>query len=370
MFSRAWAEINLSALRHNVQAITKFIGPSTRVMAVVKANGYGHGIIQCAEAAVQSGATWLAIASVDEGVLLRSRCPRTPICLISPFLTEDASTIVQNGITPFVSDFPSASAVNEAARALGREADAHLEIDTGMGRSGVTSDKAGSLASSLASLSNLRITGLATHFASEEDAESCERQLELFRRAESDVRAAALQPSLAHCANSGALIRFPQSRMDLVRPGLLIYGIKPDFPAGITFPDVRPVLTLKTRIGLLRELSAGSTISYGGTHSLRRRSIIATLPIGYGDGYPRALSNKGSVIVRGRRAAILGRVCMDMLMVDVTDIPDASTGDVAVLIGRQGDECIRVEEIARLAETTEHDVTTRLTERVPRVYLP
>jgi alanine racemase len=370
MLTRAWAEVDLDALRHNVQAIREFIGPACAVMAIVKANGYGHGITQCAKAAVQAGASWLGVATVEEGVELRTLLPDTPICLITPFLVEDASTIVQHEITPFVSDLSSASALDEAARSLGRRTNAHLEVDTGMGRSGVTADGAGELAAALANLRNLQVTGLATHFASEEDPDSCERQLELFRDAEGEVHAAGLRPELLHSANSGALIRYPQSRMDLVRPGLLVYGIVPEHSPNVPRPEVRPVLTLRARVALIRELADGSSISYGGTHTLRRRSRVATLPIGYGDGYPRALSNKGSVIIRGRRAPILGRVCMDMMMIDVTDIPETFAGDEAVLIGRQGDENIGVEEIARLAETTEHDVTTRLTERVARVYLP
>lgn len=369
MQPRAWAEIDLAAIRHNVTEIRSFVGHRVDVMPVVKADAYGHGASEVARAALAAGADWLGVATVAEGAALRKNLPTARICLFSPFRREEAEEIVAHQLIPFVSDLEGARAVSLRAQRMRSGVRVHLEVDTGMGRSGVLPHEAARLADYMGRMPAILLCGLATHFPSaEDDPEFTARQLSVLQTVREAVEATDTRLSHTHCANSAALLRCPASRLDMVRPGLLVYGILPDVPPDTPVPDLRPALTLKTRIALLRTLPKGHPISYGRTHVLARESRIATLPIGYGDGYPRTLGNTGHVLIGGRRAPLLGRVCMDMALADVTDIPDAGADSEVVLIGAQEAERIRVEEIARRTQTTAHDVTTRLTARVPRVY--
>lgn len=370
MRPRVWAEIDLSAIRQNVDAIRAHVGLRVEVMAVVKADAYGHGAVEVARAALTAGAEWLGVASPAEGVTLRKSLPNGSICLLSPFEAEDADEIVSNRLTASISDLEGAKALSVAAQKQRTGAKAHLKVDTGMGRQGAMPEMADRIASIVARMPSIMISGLFTHFAcAEDDPEFTARQLAIFQRVRQAVADTDTQVKPSHCAASAALLRYPESRLDLVRPGLLIYGIVPALPREVSVPPLRPALSLKTRVVQVRALPAGAGVSYGRTHVLRRPSRIAVLPVGYGDGYPRALSNAGRVLINGASAPIVGRVCMDMTLVDVTDIPDVTAGTEAVLIGQQGEERIRVEEIAKLIDTTEHDVTTRLTPRVPRIYL-
>lgn len=368
MHDRIVAEIDLTAIRHNVGVIKEIVGPRVQVMAIVKADGYGHGAVEVARAALEAGATWLGIATVSEGIELRRAFPNVPIGHLPPYTLDGCDEVVEHTLTPFVSEVEGLKRLQNAASRQSKSTDFHLEIDTGMGRSGVAPHRALELANGAAGMSHVRLTGLATHFAAaESDRSFTEQQIATFDSAVSDIRASHAV-KLVHAANSPAILLYPGARYDMVRPGLLIYGILPEMPNLLDIPPLRPALTLKTQIALVRMLEAGQSISYSRTHVLNRTSRIATLPVGYGDGYPRGLSNVGKVLVCGRRASIVGRVCMDVTMVDVTDIPEAQVGSEVVLIGRQGEREIRVEEIARHVRTTEHDVTTRLTARVPRVY--
>lgn len=369
MSPRAWAEVDLSAIRENTSSIRAFLRHGAQVMTVVKADGYGHGAVNVARAALESGATWLGVATVDEGVRLRESFPSARICVFAAFLHDESEEVVRNRLIPFLSDVESARVLDAEALRQDAHVEAHLEIDTGMGRSGASVDRPAELAESLASMRRLELTGLATHFPSaENDPDFTRDQLGRFIAATKAITESGLNPNILHAANSAGICAVPESHLDLVRAGLLTYGLRPDLPESIPIPAVRPALSLKARIALIRELPAGSSISYGRTHILKRSSRVATIQIGYGDGYPRELSGKGSVLVAGRRAPILGRICMDVTVADVTEIPEAREGDEAVLIGSQGREQIRVQEIARLIGTTVHDVTTRLTSRVNRVY--
>ncbi len=368
MTPSVWAEIDIAAIRDNLAAIRSFVGPSTDVMAVVKANAYGHGIGIVSRAAWEAGARWFGVGTVQEGAYVRGELTDSHICLFSPFLAGEESEIVRARLIPLLSSEEQAERLSAECRNQSADIEVHLEIDTGMGRSGMQPSVAVSQAERIVGLPGIRITGAATHFpCGDTDAEFSRDQARQLATLESDLRERGIRLDVIHAANSGGTLLAPEARLSLVRPGLLMYGIHPVAIGHERLPGVRPALSLKTRVALIRELPAGHTISYGRTHVLSRPSRVATLPVGYGDGYPRELSNRGGVLIRGKRAPILGRVCMDMTVVDVTEVPDAEVGDESVLIGYQEALRITAEEIAESIGTTEHDVTTRLTERVTRV---
>ncbi len=367
---RVQAEIDLSAIRHNMQLICSLMGLRVSVMPVVKANAYGHGAAEVARTVHAAGAEWLAVATVEEGVSLRKLLPYASICLLSPFSYDLAEEIIVHRLTPVVGDLEAARALSRTAQRLRTGIKIHVELDTGMGRSGFLTDLAVKHCEIISRMTSVVITGLCTHFPSaEDDPDFTHAQIASFLMIKKQVEAADILLMHQHCANSAALLRYPESRMNMVRPGLLIYGIHPDIPAEFRIPDLRPALTLKSVIAQVRPLPAGHSISYGRTHTLSEPRRIATVPVGYGDGYPREMGNAGCALVAGRRVPVVGHVCMDVLNLDVTDVPDASVGMEVVLIGAQGEERITVEEIARIVQTTEHEITTRLTARVPRVYL-
>lgn len=367
---RVQAEIDLSAIRHNMQLICSLMELRGCVMPVVKANAYGHGAAEVARVLYTAGAEWLAVATVEEGVSLRKLLPSASICLLSPFSYDLAEEIIVNRLTPVVGDLEAARALSRTAQRLRTGIKIHVELDTGMGRSGFLPDMAVKHCEIISRMTSVVITGLCTHFPSaEDDPEFTRAQISAFLMIKKQVEAADILLIHQHCANSAALLRYPESRMNMVRPGLLTYGIHPDIPAEFRIPDLRPALTLKSFIAQVRLLPAGHSISYGRTYTLSEPRRIATVPVGYGDGYPREMGNAGCALVAGRRVPVAGRVCMDMLNLDVTEVPDASTGMEVVLIGAQGEERITVEEIARIIQTTQHEITTSLTARVPRVYL-
>jgi alanine racemase len=369
MPDRLIAEIDLDAIRWNMAQIRALVGPEAGLMAVVKADGYGHGAREVAAAAIEAGAAWLGVATVSEGATLRDAFPTTPICLFCPLTADECDDVVRSKLTPFVSNLTSLQTLDTAADCQGTVASYHLEIDTGMGRSGVLPDDSLRLARAATRRTCAEMTGIATHFASaDSDPEMTREQIAIFDRIREPI-ARIHRIRTVHAANSAGTLLYPETRYSLVRPGLLLYGLLPQLPDGAPAPELRPALTLKTHIVLVRELPAGHGVSYNRTRVLNRPSRVATIPVGYGDGYPRDLSNIGEALVAGRRAPILGRVCMDLTMLDVTDVPDAREGSEVVLIGAQGGDRIRAEGLARLVGTTEHEITTRLTSRVKRVYL-
>jgi alanine racemase len=369
MEDRVVAEIDLGIIRHNIAELRTHVGIRVDVVAVVKADAYGHGAAEVARVAHEAGVEWFGVATVEEGLALRKVTPRANIAVFTPFAHSDAEDIVLHRLVPFVGDLESAQVLSHAAHKVRGGAKIHLDIDTGMGRSGLLPEHAGKVAGNIARMSSILVTGLCTHFPSaDDDAEFTMQQLSTFMRTAAAVRATDTALPHLHCANSAALLQYPATRLNMVRPGLLVYGIIPSVSDGVALPALEPALTLRARIGQIRSLPAGHTISYGRTHTLKRPSRVATLNVGYGDGYPRALGNRGHVLIDGKRAPILGRVCMDMTVVDVTDVPRVEVGQPATLIGAEGLQRITVEEIARLTGATEHDVILRLTQRVRRVY--
>jgi len=362
-------EVDLSAVAENVRAIRRRVGSGVKIMPAVKADGYGHGAVEVSRAALAAGADMLGVASVEEAIELRDAGIGAPLLILSCVFPESAAEIVEFGIAATICDLPSARTLAEEAARRGKEARVHIKVDTGMGRIGVAPEDAPELVAALLDLPCLELEGIFTHFpsADERDRSFTEEQIQVFERLLSELCARGIAPALAHAANSGAVLDYPSAYFDMVRPGIMLYGLYPSPESSRSVP-LRPALTLKSRIVFLKEVPPGKTISYGRTYTTARRTKVATVAVGYADGCSRYLSNRGEVAVRGRRAPVIGRVCMDQTMLDVTHVPDAQVGDEVVLLGGGYDFC-SVERVAEMIGTIPHDVTTSIGKRVPRVYV-
>lgn len=365
-----WVEIDLDAIAHNLRQLQHMAAPA-QVMAVVKADGYGHGAVLVARTALAHGARRLAVAMVEEGLHLRQSAIACPILVLGWTPPEQYGPALRYDLELTVSSEAEARALSEAARREGRRAKIHLKIDTGMTRLGLpaTDPRLGEIAARIASLGHLEIAGVYTHLATADDpeAELTARQLAAFDEALQVLARYGVRPLLRHAANSAALLRLPAAHYDLVRPGIALYGLEA-FAGSVDRFGLRPALTWKTRVALVKEVPAGTPISYGATYVTPRSARIATLPVGYADGLRRALSNRGHVLVNGRRVPIVGRVCMDQVMVDVSGAGDVSVGDEVVLIGVQGGERITADEMAGWMDTIGYEVVTGIGRRVPRIY--
>ena len=366
-----WAEVDLGALRRNLRRLRAHA--RVPLLFVVKADGYGHGAVSVSRAALEvPGVQGLGVSSVEEGAVLREAGVRAPILILgSLYPFESTLAAVHYGLTPTVASLDGARRIQLAARGL-RGSDrrrlplaCHLKLDTGMGRIGVRWPAGREVVEYLLKAQGVRLEGLYTHLARAEDSvEFTNRQLGLFKRAVRESEAMGARLKWRHAANSAGALQHPESRWDLVRPGLAAYGLREGF---------EPVLSLKTRVVFLKNVPKGTPIGYGGRFKTRRPSRIATLPFGYGDGVPRVLSTgrrPASLIVRGRRCPLAGPLSMDMAMIDVTDVPGVSVGDEAVLIGASGGLEQTAGDLARLADTIPYEVVTGLTARVARVYRP
>jgi alanine racemase len=363
----AWVEVGLGAYRHNLREIARHTG--TRVLAVVKANGYGHGMVPIARAAIEAGAAYLGVAMVGEGVRLREAgVGGVPILVMGPSLEAQADLVAAHGLTAVVTRPELAYALAEAGARRGIRVPVHVKVDTGMARVGVAPGEALGFCRWLARQPDLRLDGVMTHFATADEPEisySLE-QLRVFRELVPELRAEYGPGLLLHTANSGAIARMPASWLDMVRPGLVSYGIPPS--PDPTPLDLRSCLAVRARITQVREFPAGQRVSYGGLFTTQRPTVLGTLPIGYADGYRRALSNRGEALVRGRRAPIRGRVCMDQIVLDLTGIPGAHVGDIATLIGADGTEQLTAWDLGEAIPTIVDEVLVGLGERLPRLY--
>lgn len=357
-------EVDLDAIRQNVRTLKP---EGSELMAVVKANGYGHGDVPVARAALEAGATWLGVALVEEGLRLREAGIEAPILLLSEFPADSEKDVISANLTPTLYSAGKVRALAEAGRASVRTPRAHLKVDTGMHRVGVPPDSAVELARSLRA-QGVEVEGVWTHFARSEelDVPTTQAQLERFLAALRDLEEAGIRPRYRHAANSGATIAWPGSHLDLVRVGIAMYGIPPG-PELVGRPGLRPAMSLRSRVSHVRRLGPGEAVSYGHRYRLERESTIATIPIGYADGYLRALTNTGRVLIRGRRYPVAGTVTMDQLMVDLGD-DRVAVGDEVVLFGRQETEEIRAEEVGGWAGTIGYEIVCAVSERVPREY--
>ncbi len=364
-----WIEVDLAAIQHNLREIRRFVGPRVRILAVVKANAYGHGLVQIAEALVEAGADFLGVASVLEGVALRQHGLTSKILVLGQLLPEEAPLVVRHGLTQAIGDGNVARALSRAAVMLEKPAGIHLKVDTGMGRYGVWHEEAVGLARRLAQLPALKVEGIFTHLATAaQDLQATENQLARFSQVVHRFGKAKLPTGLQHVANSVGLIKFPGSHRHLVRTGLLVYGCSPIRDGKLPM-NLKPALGLKSRIRFLKTVPAGRTVSYGATFRAGRSTRVATIPVGYAHGYMRALSNRAQLLVRGVRAPVIGRITMEDLMADVTGIPGVQVSDEVVFIGRQGKECITAQELASHARTIPYEILAGLSASIPRKYL-
>ena len=365
-----WAEIDLDAVAHNARQLKRRAGEQAELIAVVKANGYGHGAVPVARTALEAAASRLAVVRTLEGVQLRRAGIEAPILVMGYTLPAEAATIVRWRLTPTVNTWPQAEALSAAAAAAGVPLPVHIKADTGMGRFGLLPEEVADFAQALLQLPGLHLEGFYTHFAVADAADKTytRRQLDIYCQLLARLEDIGISIPLRHVANSAATLDLPEMALDAVRCGIALYGLRPSAEVEPAVP-LRPVMSLRSRVARLRTLPAGSSISYGRTYTTTRPTEVALVPAGYGDGYHRLLSNRGAVLIRGRRAPIVGRVCMDQFVVDVSGMAEVQHDDEVVLFGRQGEAAITAEEVARWAETINYEVTTSILPRVTRVYL-
>ncbi len=364
-----FAEINLGSARKNLKTVRSLIGETTKVLAVVKADAYGHGVERIARVFDEEGVEFFGVASLDEAGNLRRLGIKKPILVLGQILPEEAEGVFKFNVIQAVSDLEIVRRLNRIAERKNKTSLIHIKVDTGMGRLGFWHKEAIRFIREINKLKNVFIDGIFTHFPSaDEDSDFTNQQIQDFRTLIRELKREGIDIPNKHIANSMAVIGFKDSHMNLVRPGLMLYGIYPKEGLKIDL-RLEPVMSLQTKIIFLKEVPPGRSISYGRTHITKKPTKIATIPVGYGDGYLRGLSNKAWVLIRGRRAPIIGRICMDLSMVDVGGIPEIKIGDEVVLIGRQGKEAISAEELASLCNTIPYEIVCSIGRRVPRVYL-
>lgn len=362
-----YAEVDLGAIRANVRALRRAAGAGVAVMAVVKADGYGHGAIRVSRTALEAGAACLGVAIPEEGAALREAGLAAPIFVLGLSTPDQLPLIVEHGLVATIATLDGARALSAVARTAGTRARVVLKVDTGMGRIGVPPADAPALVAALGELPGIELQGLFTHFAhaDAEDLTHARAQLSAFGTL---LDALAVHLRWISAANSAALLTLPGARFNLVRPGVALYGLPPAKRLGLAVP-LRPAMQLKTRIVFLKRLPAGATVSYGCTYTAPRDTWIATLPVGYADGYSRRLSDGAPVLIGGRRHPLAGRICMDQVMVDLGPETQARVGDEAVLFGRQGGDEVTVTELAARAGTINYELVCAVSPRVPRVYV-
>jgi alanine racemase len=369
---RCWAEVDLDALRENLAWIRHRVGPDVKILTVVKADAYGHGLKQTAALLMQSGTDIFGVANLAEAHTIRTVGKGWPILMLGACLPDEVELAVRDEVRPTISSLAEAEAFSAAATRHGKRLAVHIKVDTGMGRLGVEATKAFHLIRSIQNLPALTLEGVYTHFASaEDDARFTRQQTQRFRRVLAGLRKLGVAIPLLHAHNSAALLHEPDTTFNLVRPGLLVYGVAPPGKRAATSSlrrQLRPALSLKCRVSLVKEISKGASLSYGRAFIAPRRRRVATLTAGYGDGYLRAGSGCAKVLIGGRRCPVLGRITMDQMLADVSKVPGVRAGDEVVLIGRQQDEEITVNELATWCGTIPWEILTNITYRVPRIY--
>jgi alanine racemase len=369
-----WAEIDLDALARNFGVIRAQVGPEMKILAAVKANAYGHGAVECARRLEAEGVDWFGVALPEEGIELRNSGISRPILCLGGFWRGQEAACLQYQLTPVVDRLDETEAFDRAARDAGIIANVHLKLDTGMGRLGVRAEQLSQFCEGLKRLANIRVDGLMTHLAVADDhalEAFTSNQLERFEDGVRLCREHGIDPGYIHVANSAATFALSKSVGNMVRPGGALYGFVRDvFPSNIDRPALKPVMSLYSRIILLKTVSKGEKLGYGCTFETTRESLIGTIPIGYDDGYRRSLSNRGKMIVRGCFAPVVGRVSMDMTLIDVTEVPHVAIDDYVILLGSEGDAAITAEDLGELAGTISYEITCGISNRVSRIYLP
>jgi len=382
-FPLVWAEVDLQAIAHNVRALRQITNPGARLMAVVKANAYGHGVVEVTRQALENGAEALGVARLKEGLELRTAGFDAPILIFGYTAPALAKKLVEFDLTQTVWSYQNAEALS-AAVPSGKPIKVHLKVDSGMGRLGLlpdcrrlsvlgTSSAKSALqeVESIARLAGLRLEGVYTHFASADSADKsyAVKQFEIFMAFLDELRKAGIDIPVRHAANSAAIIDLPETHLDLVRPGISIYGLYPSDEVDKRRILLKPAMMLKSRVVHLKKVPAGFKVSYGMTYETKAPTTIASVPVGYADGFSRLLSSRGQMLVGGQRAPVVGRVCMDQTMLDVGHVPDVKIEDEVVVFGRQGDAFISVDEIAASLNTINYEIVSALTARIPIIYL-
>lgn len=363
------AEINLEALRFNISQVKKRITSPTLVMSIVKANAYGHGALRCVRVLEESGVKFFGVATVEEGIQLREGGIRGEIIVLGGIISPSLETYLENRLKPVLHHVEEIKQWGGFLKDKQKEYPAHLKLDTGMGRLGFLPSELEPVPDLLRSYPEIQLQGILTHLAQadEEDPAPTDRQIVLFERMRKILETKGITAPF-HLANSAAIMDRDLAGHGWVRPGIMLYGAYPH-PRQKSKIELKPVMTLKTSILRLKKMPTGSTLGYGGTYSTKRESLIAILPVGYADGYPRLLSNKAFVLVKGQRVPVVGRISMDLTLIDVTDVPEVQAGEEVVLIGSQGDGQITAEEVADWAQTISYEIFCGISPRVPRVYL-
>lgn len=364
-----WVEVDLDRFTSNLRAVQSLIGPGREVLLVVKADAYGHGAVEMVEAAVEAGVARLGVATLHEGIQLRQAGCRLPIVVLSPLLPGEVGEAVAHELEPTVCDLEFADALSAAATAAGRPLRCHVEIDTGMGRIGILEGQAEEFLAALSTRRGLRVASVYTHFP-DADGDDPAFSLDQVRRFEgllARLEARGLRPPRTHAANSAGTVNFPGALFDWVRVGLIAYGHRP--PRCVTDPGLQPVMSFKSRLVQVRELPAGASISYARTFVAPHAMRVGVVAVGYGHGYSWLLSNRGAMLVGGRRVPIVGRVSMDLTMVNLDAVPDARVGDEVVLFGEQQGTPLALEEVARGSETLPYEIMCTIGKRVTRIYV-
>ena len=371
-YNRVYAKIDLDAAAYNMEQMKKRIGSGARLIAVVKTDAYGHGAVPLAEVFEKLDYVWgYAVASLDEGMILRKHGIKKPILVLGCVFPDQYDDMVRNDIRAAVYMEEMALGMAEAAKKAGKKAYIHIKTDTGMGRIGFpVSEESADIIERISKLEDIRIEGMFTHFAKADETDKTytydQHRKFMWMKEQMEIR--GVEIPYYDCDNSAGIIDFPDMKHDLARAGISTYGMYPSEEVNQNAVDLKPVLSLVSHVIFVKTVEPGTSISYGGTFVASEKMRVATIPVGYGDGYPRSLSNKGSVLIHGKRARILGRVCMDQFMVDVTDIPDVKFMDQAVLIGEDQGDRITVEELAGLSGRFNYEFVCCLGKRIPRVY--
>lgn len=373
-YQRVYAQIDLDAVCYNMEQMHNNLSDNTRMIGVIKTDGYGHGAVQIGRELEKMDYVFgYAVATAEEAMILRHAGLEKPILILGytfPYCYEE---LIRYDIRPTVFREDSIAELSACARKIGRNAKIHVKVDTGMTRIGIRPDESGiAFVDKIIHTNGIELEGVFTHFAraDEADKSSVKEQIRQIKRFMSDVeKKLDFHIPVKHCSNSAGIVELPEANMDVVRAGITLYGLWPSGEVSKDIVDLKPVLSLRSQIVYVKEVGAGVPISYGGTYVTSKKMRVATIPVGYGDGYPRGLSNKGYVLIRGRKAPILGRVCMDQFMVSVDDIPDAAEGDEVTLIGTDGEYRITMEELGELSGRFNYEFACGLGKRIPRVYL-
>lgn len=363
-----WAEIDLTAVKHNLNCIRDLLDDNVKVMAVVKANAYGHGITEVSRVLVEDNVDYLGVATVDEAMTIRHSGISAPVLVLGSVLSEEAEVAAKNDITLTLCDPELTRTLKEVSRKTGKKPKVHVKVDTGMGRIGVWHEDALDFIKAINDAEEIEMEGIYTHFSSAgRDKMVTRMQIESLENILIEMEKIGIRVKYRHAANSIAVVDWKTSHLNLVRPGILLYGVYPKEAFRKNF-ILKPVMNLKTKIVYLKDAPTGRSISYGRTYITQKPTVIATIPIGYADGYGRILSNKAEALVRGQFVRVVGMVTMDQTLMDVGHIKDINVGDEVVLIGQQGGSEIHIEKIAKLAGTIPYEILSAITDRVPRIY--